>query len=55
MNLKNVKKSMNLQKYFTSESIEHETCKQGEASTSASPANRFKLGVIISGCNVKEN
>jgi hypothetical protein len=53
MNLKN-QKSMNLQGYFTSESTENETCKQGEASTSTSPVNRFKLGLSTADYNVKE-
>jgi hypothetical protein len=47
--------SMNLQKYFKSQSTENETCKQGEASTSVSSMNRFKLGVTNTYYNVERN
>jgi hypothetical protein len=48
------KKSIKLQKYFTSKSIEKETRKQSEASISASATNRFKLGETDNDYDVKE-
>jgi hypothetical protein len=42
MNLK-TEKSLKLQIYFKPKGTENETCKPGEASTSVSPTNRFKL------------
>jgi hypothetical protein len=45
---------MNPQEYSASGSAESEVCKQGEASTSTSSKNGFKLDVTNIDYNVKE-